>query len=543
MKKILPLLIPLAVLIAGCDVKLPSEGTAQEGFNVSGFAAPLSEYEYSRLGNEQQYQVANKLLGSMYRGIAVADFYDISQGMDRLALKEGEQFLSSVETALSTPLDSATREHLNTQIRGDAEAGIEARFSFTSRQVPKQLPLAQIYQYPLSKDFFDRWIAWHLANNILFSPAEEIDSVNVTDVQKVYTNLVEDLRNNKTIREIIKRHQNTQENWRRFRSPEDNTREMIEIYLGLFDRDEDVPRASMACKEWYLTDENQGYERVRNGEPNTEPQLVLDSYVTTCEDFYELIAQHPLVIGRVTTVLVEYFFAGRSNADRLKIVESIVTSNPETFQDIFKGILFSREYLLKTERPRSFEENFLGSSHRLEWRAPTDLFQGMVSRRGGAYRANMTEMSWPAMSLKLGRLFGVPMDSLSFAHYHKAYRELLLFSRDRWRKGLGLIWIDEPAEDATAEELALYEMSQQRFSVVGNMSVNDFIDYLFLSAAMRRADAVEKTTLTTIALDVGFVRNKNGKDLVREDYHDDFARLVFDYISRLPESYYFKAID
>ncbi len=540
MNRWLPLLLLLVAGVSGCDVKVPSEG-AQAGFHVSGFAAPLSEEEYDRLSDEEKYRVANKLLGSFYRGIPVADFFDLSQGMKNPPLKEGKGFLSSVAAALSSPLDSATRQYYDAYIDGDEDNGIKARFTF--RQVPKERPLARITTYPLSKDMFDHWMAWHLANTILFSPAEEIDSASINDVQKVYNKLVDDLRNGKTIRQIISRHQRTQENWRRFRSPEDNTREMIEIYLGLFDRDEDVPRASIACKDLYLSDENEGYELLSTGSPNTEPQLVLGTYVTTCDDFYDLIAGHPLVIGRVTTVLVEYFFAGRSNADRLKIVQSITASNPTTFEEIFKGILFSREYLLNTERAKSFEESFFGAAERLDWIPTRDLFQGVVSNRGDAARAYMGEMNWPTMTLKLGRLFGIPMDSLSFANYHKGYREVLLIRKDRWRKGLGLVSMDEPSEEAGEEEWRLYERNQERFALVEELSLDDFLDYLFLSAALRRAEAVEKSTLIDIARDAGYVTTKKGEHVVKKGYHDDLAQLVFDYISRLPETYYFKAIN
>ncbi len=540
MKKMLPFLIVLSVLTAGCGVNLPGQGD-QEDLVISGFAEPLSGEEYSRLDSEQQYQVADKLLGSMYKGVAVADFFDISQGMDELSLKEGHDFLSSVRTALSRPLDSATLDYYNKQIQGDPGAGTGARFTFTPDELPKQLPLARIYQYPLSKDLFDHWVAWHLTNTILFSPAEELDSVNINDVQKVYANLVDDLRNNKSIRDIIKRHQDTQENWRRFRSPEDNTREMIEIYLGLFDRDEDVPRASLACKEWYLTGKEQGYERVRSGEPNTDPQLVLDSYVTSCEEFYELIAQHPLLIDRVTTVLVEYFFSGRSNSDRSKLVASIVASEPVTFQDIFKGILFSREYLLNTERPKSFEENFLGTARRMAWSAPENLFQQMISSSWS--KIYMKAMNWPAMSLKLGRLFGVPMDSLSFAHYHKGYREVLIMAMNRWKEGMGLVPMDDPGEEVTAEERALYKKNKERYSIVEKMPLGEYMDYLFLTGATRFPTDLEKEMLTGIGIDAYYLREIEGEIMVREGFHDNFGRLVFDYISRLPEAYYFKAIN
>lgn len=88
----------------------------------------------------------------------------------------------------------------------------------------------------------------------------------------------------------------SQENWRRFRSPEDNTREMIEIFLGLFDQDAEVPKASIACKNWSLTDDEQGYQLVIGFDENTEPQEVLGAAILSCYDFYQAVAQHPLLI-------------------------------------------------------------------------------------------------------------------------------------------------------------------------------------------------------------------------------------------------------
>ncbi len=539
-------LLPLAVLMSGCEVELPSK-VLQEEFQIVGYATPLSDQEFSSLDAEEQYRVANKLLGTMYRGVAVADFFDISKGMDALALKEERGFISSTKTALSEPLEEDVKKQQDMLINGDNEAGIEARFNFSRNREAKERPLAQIYQYPLSKDMFDHWIAWHLANTILFSPAEEIESAGINDVKKVYDKLIYDLRNDVTIRQTILRHQLTQENWRRFRSPEDNTREMIEIYLGLFDRDEDVARASIACQDWYLTDEANNYELQLTGDPNTEPQLVLDSYyVTSCKDFYSVIANHPLVIGRVITVLVEYFFAGRSNADRLQIVKSIADANPVTFQQIFMGILFSREYLLNTERPKSFEENFFGTAHRLKWNPHINIFRGMVSAQAGEFVSNtyLNEMSWPTMSLKLGRLFGIPMDSLSFSNHHKGYRETLLTSEiGRWNKGLGVVAVGERDDSATTEEQLQYEKTQKMFAIVEGMSINEYIDYLFLTVASRRASSAEQTALTNIARDAEYLIMENGNEAFKSWAIDDFARLTFDYISRLPESYYFKVIN
>ncbi len=91
----------LVTLITGCEVELPSKADLQEELQdepqeelqeesqITGYAAPLSDEEFSSLDAEDQYRVANKLLGAMYRGVAVPDFFDVSKGMNTLELREG----------------------------------------------------------------------------------------------------------------------------------------------------------------------------------------------------------------------------------------------------------------------------------------------------------------------------------------------------------------------------------------------------------------------------------------------------------------------
>ena len=59
-------------------------------------------------------------------------------------------------------------------------------------------------------DSFNHWVAYVLANTILFSPAEEIDSTSIYDVQSVYGRLVEQLNDNWTIGQMILAHENSQ---------------------------------------------------------------------------------------------------------------------------------------------------------------------------------------------------------------------------------------------------------------------------------------------------------------------------------------------
>lgn len=574
-------------LILGCNPGQPPIGAASGGnLSVKGYASALSESEFDSMSVIQQYQISNKLLSTLYKGVSVDEFFDVSAGFSQPARKDASNFLHDIRVKLGVTLDRSSRDELDKVINGDPDAldvngssaPLEPKFYFNSNR-PKQMPLARISEYPLSQDMFSHWMALNLTNTILFSPAEEIDSADITDVQNLFRRLELSIKSGASVRSIVAAHQRSVENWRRFRSPEDNTREMIEIYLGLFDRDEDVPRASQACRDLYLTDEAAGYKLAYTDYPNDEPQLVLGQYVLNCNEFYDVVASHPLLIPRVTSVLVDYFFEGRSTADRTHLVESIASANPETFEDIFTAILFSKEYLLNTERPRSFEESFLGTASRIKWDAHKDIFYGMTTGRGSTGRTEMAEMGWPTMSLKLGRLSGVPLDSLSFANYHKGMREVLLMDKYRWGVPMGVRKPESPSPEppeplvtgADDEEQAKYREELEEYNSelavltpseraiydvelavwnnkmgvyrrIKDLDVHGLLDYLFLSVAERLATDKEKTGLLEIFDKNGYLKTIDDEKFMLEWYRDDIASLVMDYISRLPEIYYQKTV-
>ncbi|MBL1293650.1 MAG: hypothetical protein COB61_007255 [Thiotrichales bacterium] len=494
---------------------------------MTGSATALSQTELDTLSDEQQLQVANKLLGTMMNGMPVNELFDISQGISPATTASAITAAATLSTNRVSTLLADTRQALTTSLAVGTQAQIDIRindsYRFT-RGRSQEEPLAQFYEYPLSKDMFDRYVAYILMNTILFSPAEEIDSVDLNDVASLYNKLVQDLRLNRGIRQIVARHQRSIENWRRFRSPEDNTREMIEIYLGLFDRDDDVPLASIACQDLYLTNENDGYLLLSDGNLNNTPQLIFNdpnlppvtpAFVTRCNDFYNFIAGHPLLIPRMAAVLVDYFMQGRDAAIRGQMVQDITASGAQTFQDIVAGVIFSREYLLLTERPKSFEEIFFSTSAQIGWDARRDIWRGMASGSGGLRRTDLEQMGWPTMKLKLGRLAGIPQDAFAFSNFHKGFRETLMLDRSRWANQL----IDND---------------------VRALPTSEYIDYLFLSACLRRATADEQTDLTALLATQGHL--SNGNQSVVNNRHDDIAQIVFDYISRLPEIYYFNQI-
>lgn len=537
----------LSVMYAGCErsPSLPSDGhESTSSFNPGGYAEALSRQVFNELPPEDRYAVASKLMATMYKGVGAEAFFDLSGG--DLSVRQSD-FLNETRTALGTALDDSERARINAEIDGLDENNNSvpdaAKYVFDEDR-PRQLPLARIYEYPVSRDAFIEWMAYFLVNTIMFSPALEMESTGIGDVQNTFRSLVSAMTEGRTVRQIVRSHLPTVARWRVSRSPENHALEAYELYLGLFETEEDSRRGGIACKEWFLTDEDEGYQLVRSDEINTEPQVVLEDYfVTTCDDLYDVIAGHPLLMPRVTEVIVNYLMAGREAEDRLRMVESIVAGGAETFEDIFIGVLFSREYLLNTERVKGFEENALPLLARFNWDArdegvngdiDEDVFRNMASRRRTFSQVHMNEMGWNTMSYKIGRLPNVPTDALSFANHHKAIRERVLMDEDAYRRNL----LYENYDDGENRRLAAPFLG---------MSPDDYLDYLFLTALQRLPEDDERDDLMTLFSptedNLYILEDRDGVMLVREGRHDDMARITFDYISRLPEFYYFRAID
>jgi hypothetical protein len=498
--------ILILVCLGACDPQIPK---APDAFvpttpTAYGTAKSLSNEEYNVLSSEQKYVVANKLMGTLYKGVPANDFFDLSTGLLPLKLKKDDNFLSGVQRSLSQPLTKS--------VRADSLLRIEERYTFNTRSKPMEYPLAMLFEFPISQDFLNRWVAYKLANTILFSPALENDSVDFPDIQDINYRLVKMMDEKKGIREIVYEHVVSQENWRRFRSPEDNVREMIEVFLGLFDRDADVPRGATACKNWYLTDGNQGYQLIIGFNENSEIQSVLDTGVINCHDFYRVLSNHPLLIPRITTVLVNTFFMGFPVDKNTAIVNAIVAANPKTFQDIFLMMLFSKEYLLNVERPKEFEETFFNVAARVYWEPYTRFFSNFADTNGESLFPTMKNMGQAPLTYKLGRFPEIPQDAVAFGFYHKAVREQLLIDRK-------------------TDPFNVNDGGWKTNFIDVRLVDNDFINYLFLSVVGRQAKAEELTVLNGLIKDRKF-----------EDKKSEKAMIVLDYLSRLTETYNFKAV-
>ena len=521
----------------------PTPGIIQSSHSLT---RALSDDEFNSLSAVEQYRVANKLHATLYKGVNVTDFFKIEQGLDEPATVNGGRYFSGLVNRLQTNLSNEETQRLDLAILGSdvVETGtdqtLDAQFSF-SRDKAREIPLARIHLYPMSRQVFVQWMAWHLSNTILFSPAAELDSADMNDVQNVYRRLVNSIDAGESIASIVETHMRSEENWRRFRSPEDNTREMMEVFLGLEDKDDDVPAASKACQDWYLTNENEGYKLSYTDFPNTEPQLVLGSSIVRCDEFYQLVAYHPNLLPTIARTLVRYFYSGKTAEEQSALVDALISDQPQTFESLFGLIIFSSEYLLRNERLQSYEETFLATAERLRWKTRADTFRSLASGRGGLYRSNMAEMGWPAMSAKLGRLAGVATDSLSFANFHKGYREELLLDSYRWSRALG-VREQEPL-DETDERLSVAEFDRRVAlnKQLKRLSINELIDYLFITVALRKATDFEREELTRLFDENDFLRHEEERSYVHSWKMPELARMTFDYLSRLSELYYAKA--
>ena len=505
--RFLILMFSLAMLLA-CDageLTAPSTPYSED-------VTPLNSSEFNRLSSTQQYTVANNLLATLYRGVPAQQFFNLAAGTRNLSIRQDAPNVDRMRQALVTPLsDPAPYLAKANTYTYFTEAAPGANTKYYSTQ-PMMLPLAQLFELPLSRDYYHRWMAYVLMNSILFSPALELESVRSPAVASIYERLVRMMDEGRTIRDIVYEHMASPPNWERFRSPEDNAREMLEIFLARF-IDAEVPLAATACKNWSVAYDANGVSRIaRSANANTVPQQLLGTSVVTCEDFYHALANHADLIPTLATVLVNQFFFNATLETKGRIIASIVAANPTTFDAMFSLILFSRAYLLDTPRSKNAEESFFGLARRLGWTPAANFFDTFTDVRDPqSSSVTLLRMGQGSMRYKLGRSPRVPTDTLNFSLHHKLVRESLLLNQLASATDSNGGWavttlLDDPAVVA--------------------LSGDDFIDYLFLSAVLRRAQPAELATLNQIIVAKGYTTNRVSK-----------AMLVFDYLSRLPELY------
>lgn len=474
---------------------------------LSGQMARLTSSDYALLSAEQKYAVSNRLLGALYKGVPARDFFDLRAGTSTLVVRNPSSYLDDIQSQLYRPDTNYSA------IIGAANDRYFKNSDGSLRRNPVEEPLTYMYELGLSWEYFDFWMAYHLMNTILFSPAMELDSVDRTDMGNVFSRLVEASRQNKSIRDTVYEHMVSQENWRRFRSPEDNVREMMEVYLKRF-RDDDVPKGAQACRNWYLTDDVEGYRLVKTVDINQESLSLLDTTgIVNCEDFYRALADHPQLLPAIVSRLVVHMFPNHDANQQAAVVIAIVAARPATFRDIFMIILFSKEFLLRNARVKPIEETLFGTGARIDWQPHWRFFDYLTrdDPTAGEDRRTLVQVKQGSMLYKLGRDPLVATDTLSIAYHQGLARYTLFRSVVTDVTNISMGWRTRLVDDP----------------VVAALSDSDFVDYIFLSALMRKSTVRERAVLIPVLNEPARAGSRFAK-----------ANLLFDYVSRLSEFYY-----
>ncbi len=483
---------------------------------------PLSDSDFNALSEAKKLKVANKLLNTLFFAYPLNELKDkISKG----------DFISSIKEGLEK--DSIDREWLESFISSD-----ENFKQYHSRWYLNQVNLILSRFYvanKLDRYFFENWTAYILTQSILFSPAYELPNTHTPDISNVYNRLVNMLDVNSGMRYITYVHMMSEENWRRFRSPEDNGREMLEIYLK-DSNDAHVPIAAKALQNWSLNEDGDTLEVTLN--KNTKPLKLFGTTIYTGEDFYRELVKSDAFVKGVTSRLVDFFFPNKSKEDKANISAKITSSHPETWQDILLQIIFSKEYLLNNSRPQSAEETFYSLAKKINYRAKRDTFN--------TFRENLEKMHQASMKYKLGRLKRVPLDTLSFAFYHKYIRLYMLLQHANPKQSNKDSWNYQGWQDSF---ISLDKFSYDSSDDVA--SLKSFINYIFQSTIARDASDDEFKFFKN-----HMIEHRDGKELFKREFNifitkDDpqeeekaqkdaryrIAYSVLDYISRLEETY------
>jgi hypothetical protein len=274
-------------------------------------------------------------------------------------------------------------------------------------------------------------------------------------------------------------------------------------------------------------------------------------------EFYASLANSKAFTKGVVTRLVNFMFTTTADAKKDEIISSIVVSNPETWSDILKQILFSEEYLLHTQRAKSIEESSFSLMKKLSYNSYFYTFSKL--------RNNMLDMGQASMRYKLGKLTRVPMDDISFATYQKSLRDSIFRT---WSRDTKLSYNPKRVDETHNSDYIMQTyknwnrrgVSSKKFMSAENYEVTDnivetqtnYIQYLF-NAVLNRD--IHKDELDMFLAHLNGDRpqwfsshlNYVNKDNDYQQYIRYVGRyymqyIVFEYMLRLDELYFYKEL-
>ena len=468
----------------------------------------ITDSDFNALSFKNQVIVADKLLSTLYFGMPYLEL--------KTLIKSGK-FISTIRENLG--------KNLNDVNKIESYIVNKDYFHLPVHNETNEVPLVNsnaivqhrflAYEY-LDKNFFEHWMTYVLTQTIMFSPASELSSATLDSVMPVYNKIYENIKKESSIRYLTYKHMTSLYNWRRFRSSEDNGREMIEIFM--FDReDSHVPPTAKALQNWKLNDKR---ELIISGDENKEPIEMFGKTIYNGYDFYEALVLTSKFIESVTQRVVNVYFNTFTTTQKRAVVSTILQSHPENFRDIFVQILFSKEHLFHTNRVKTVDETFYSLAKKIHFEHDAYTFQTFNRRRVG--------MNQSLMSYKLGAYVSVPIDSSSFGIYREfIYKEMLMkikFEKDDYGWGKNGWIVDALLDESIYEGVAEDDIENRS---------KKFLNYLFLSTVSREVTPSEWTLF--------YGRIQDEKNWFGAG-GDGSTQIVFDYISRLTELFQYQKV-
>lgn len=487
---------------------------------------PITDAKFNALSETHKRQVADKLLSTLFFG------YPLNILEEKI---DSGTFITTILNGLDE--DRTDEAFLETHILDD---DIYKQSDY-NEQVAVDI-LSRFYAMKeLDSYFIQNWTAYILTQTIMFSPAYELESTHVPNIARVYNRLVNMLKEEGGMRYITYVHMMSEDNWRRFRSSEDNGREMLEIFTLDMD-DSHVPLAGQALKNWKLDRDSDTLVVSLN--QNTQPLNLFGTTIKNGDDFYREMVKSNLFTFGIIKRMVDFFFPSKDAATKTQITNTILSSKPETWHDILIQIVFSQEYLLHSSSPKSAEELFFSTAKKTQYKHRRDTLH--------EFKDALEDMHQASMKYKLGKLKRVPIDTLSFANYHKFMREQILLRKSNPDKINDFDAYDRSGWDESFVSNDNFTFDGE--NVVG--SLDSFIQYLFHSTVSRDATSSELALFRAHML-----TNDAGEQLLhynfnmfrtdddptkqkerREERKRNIAIIVLDYISRLSETYTHKEV-
>ncbi len=498
---------------------LDNEGSVLNTVSVSSYSLEVVNDElFNSLSFEDKIYIAKKLYSTLFKGEDISTlWYEVESGTFI------SNFRKKLETEVLQPDLDEIYEPSDKMYRDDTGAGdaITAKKEEADKAITSRLLYTK-----LSQTYYSDWMAYKLNHTILLSPGWEVDTMLYYPrfILSNFDRLRDGIRQNRPIEDIVYEHMISVENWARFRSPEDNGREMLEIWLYDFD-DSKVPLAAKVLKNWrfytYYERPYQKYvfENGMNDDENNETVHLLGRDIRTGREFFRAVVENENFIYTVAHRIVGHFFPTFDAAKKESIAELILAQKPKTFKDIFDAILFSKAYLFESDKVRSIEETMYALMDTLDFHI-------------GAYTLNkitgsLGPMNQKMMTYKLGREDAVPVDTISMNNYAKSVREIVLINKDE-------------SETYPNDDGVTFETVSQRYD---DTNLSAFIDDIFLDLIGRKASNLEHEKLEGHfeRVRLGYL-NTTLDDLSQPTCKKIMTMVMFDYISRLSELYQYRKV-